>query len=216
MRRGLYILTLLSSLGAFSQNQHPQDGQLFLQDELARVDIFLPMDSLMLMYDSIDYAAEHEFEATFIYTTSTSVDTVEPVGFRLRGNTSLQAAKKSFKVSFNTFSSGAQFHGVEKLNLNGEHNDVSLSRSKISWEMLTELDLVSSRTSYVELYVNDIYAGVYLNVEHIDEEFVKKRYGQKVGNLYKCLWPATLEYWGSDPDSYKAMNGDRRIYDLKT
>lgn len=212
---------LLIIIGLFfqqvsAQNHQPENGPLFLQDELARVDILLPADTVILMYDSIYYAAEHEFEATFVYSTSSTIDTIPQVGFRFRGNTSIEAEKKNFKISFNTFTSGGQFHGVEKLNLNGEHNDVSLSRSKLSWELLRAMGLSGSRTSYVQVYINDIYAGLYLNVEHIDEEFVKKRYGQKVGNLYKCLWPATLEYWGSDPENYKATAGDRRIYDLKT
>ena len=57
---------------------------------------------------------------------------------------------------------------------------------------------------------------LYLNVEHVDEEFVDKRYGNQDGNLYKCLWPADLEYLGSNPDLYKIDMGGRRAYDLKT
>ena len=58
--------------------------------------------------------------------------------------------------------------------------------------------------------------GLYINVEHIDEEFAGSRFGSKNGNLYKCLWPATLEYLGSNSNLYKAQSGNRRIYDLKT
>ena len=199
-----------------AQLDHPEDGLLFLQDEVARVDVLLPPDSFNLMYDDIPYGSTHEFEATFIYTTSFSVDTIFPVGFRLRGNTSLFSAKKSFKVSFNTFESGSQFQGVEKLNLNGEHNDVSVMRAKLCWEMYRDIGVPASRTSHVEVYVNGEYMGIYLNVEHIDEEFIKKRYTDKVGNLYKCLWPATLEYLGPEPDAYKLTSNGRRVYELKT
>jgi hypothetical protein len=53
-------------------------------------------------------------------------------------------------------------------------------------------------------------------VEHIDEEFVKSRFGNNDGNLYKCLWPADLTYLGSDPDEYKLKSGSKRVYELKT
>jgi hypothetical protein len=210
------LLFTLTVMFVSAQLDHPEDGLLFLQDEVARVDVLLPEDSFNLMYDDIPYGSTHEFEATFIYTTSFSVDTIFPVGFRLRGNTSLFSAKKSFKVSFNTFESGSQFQGVEKLNLNGEHNDVSVMRAKLCWEMYRDIGVPASRTSHVEVYVNGEYMGIYLNVEHIDEEFIKKRYTDKVGNLYKCLWPATLEYLGPEPDAYKLTSNGRRVYELKT
>jgi hypothetical protein len=53
-------------------------------------------------------------------------------------------------------------------------------------------------------------------VEHIDEEFALSRFGNKDGNLYKCLYPADLDYLGADPDSYKLMSGDRQVYELTT
>jgi len=53
-------------------------------------------------------------------------------------------------------------------------------------------------------------------VEHIDEEFVESRFGNKDGNLYKCLYPADLDYLGPDPEAYSYEIYDRRPYDLKT
>ncbi|MBL0099981.1 MAG: CotH kinase family protein [Saprospiraceae bacterium] len=53
----------------------------------------------------------------------------------MRGNTSRVSAKKSFKIKFNHFGSG-KFYGLSDLNLNGEHNDPSIVRSKLSWDMM--------------------------------------------------------------------------------
>jgi len=76
--------------------------------------------------------------------------------------------------------------------------------------------LFGSRANHVRLYINEEYFGLYLNVEHIDEEFVDLRYGSKEGNLYKCLWPADLDYLGADPDLYKLEVFGRPVYQLKT
>jgi len=73
-----------------------------------------------------------------------------------------------------------------------------------------------SRSNHIELYINNNYHGLYLNVEHTDEEFVDSRFDNNTGNLYKCLWPATLEYLGQDPNLYKFESNGRRAYDLKT
>ncbi|MFQ5448965.1 MAG: CotH kinase family protein, partial [Saprospiraceae bacterium] len=142
--------------------------------------------------------------------------TVENVGFRLRGNTSRNAAKKSFKVSFNTYVPGRKWKGLEKLNLNGEHNDPSVIRSKICWDMLRWLGVPAPRANHVDFYINGEYSGLYINVEHVDEEFVQLRFGNNDGNLYKCLWPADLAYKGPDPDLYKEEFSGRRAYQLIT
>jgi|TARA_B100001971_G_C18229060_1_gene562664 hypothetical protein len=67
----------------------------------------------------------------------------------------------------------------------------------------------------VEVYINNDYYGLYISVEHIDEEFVKSRFTNNDGNLFKCLYPADLNYLGEDPDLYKFEPYGRRAYDLK-
>lgn len=208
------ILTFCSDIR--SQAIHPADGELFRDDVIPRIDIFLPEDTLDWILDPTNLSSNHHFRAMFIFDNGTVRDTVENVGFRLRGNTSRTSAKKSFKVSFNTFESGRQYQGVEKLNLNGEHNDPSVSRAKVCWDLARDIGVPAARSNHVEFYINNAFRGVYINVEHIDEEFVKKRFGNNSGNLYKCLWPADLNYLGSNPDLYKDTHAGRPIYALKT
>ena len=151
-----------------------------------------------------------------MFTTDTLQDTLQDIGFRLRGNTSRSSEKKSFKVSFNTYESGRKYYGLEKMNLNGEHNDPSIIRSKIGWDLMRSIGIPAPRSNHVEVYINGNYYGLYIQVEHIDEEFAESRFENKDGNLFKCLWPADLDYRGSNPDDYKHMQNDRRVYDLKT
>ena len=69
------------------------------------------------------------------------------------------------------------------------------------------------------LYINEEYRGLYINVEHVDEEFLKKRFKHDHGNLWKCTYPADLADLGDNPESYKftpSWNGEQRVYELKT
>lgn len=189
----LPLLLILASFSiienAYSQLVHPQNNQAFLQNEVATVRITIPTDSLSILLDPSNSNSDYEFTARFIYESTNGSDTVENIGFRLRGNTSRNAAKKSFKVSFNTYVSGRKWKNLEKMNLNGEHNDVSILRSQLSNMVLREAGVPSARTSYVKLYINNQYRGLYLNVEHIDEEFLQRRFtNDNTGNLYKCFW----------------------------
>jgi hypothetical protein len=208
----LIINTLCLSQG----NPFPEYAPIYKDDVIARVDITLPQDSLEVILAPGNEQSDYHFHATFSFDNGVIQETIENVGFRLRGNTSRLSAKKSFKVSFNTYEPGRRWYGVEKLNLNGEHNDPTISRSKICWDLLREIGVPAPRASHVQLYINGSFYGIYANIEHIDEEFVNTRFGNKNGNLYKCLWPADLNYLGSDPDLYKFMLGGRRTYDLKT
>ena len=198
----------------FSQPNLPEAGVVFDDSSVPRIDIQINPDTLDWIYNNVD--SYIEWHATFIFNGNAITDTLENVGFRLRGNTSRYSAKKSFKVSFNTFEPGRKWYGLEKLNLNGEHNDPSIMRSKLSWELVREMGLPGPRCNHVRVYINGNFYGVYINVEHIDEEFVKSRFDNNDGNLFKCLYPADLKYKGSNPDVYKEVYGDRRAYDLKT
>ncbi|MBP7460156.1 MAG: CotH kinase family protein [Candidatus Delongbacteria bacterium] len=145
--------------------------------------------------------------------------TLDSVGFGLRGNTSRHSHKKSFKISFNEWIKGRQLCDVEKLNLNGEHNDPSIMRSKVSWELLQRMGGIGSRSSHAAVYINDRYYGLYISVEHIDEEFIEKRFDDPTGNLWKCLWPADLRDRNPnprDPVLYHPDPSTLRPYELKT
>ena len=189
---------------------HPANNDAFLQNEVAEIHIYLDNNDLnTLLVDSL--YTDHHFPATFYYYSTLHNDTIQDVGFRVRGNTSRGAYKKSFKVSFNEYTQGKKFKGIEKMNLIGQHNDPSLLRYWLSLNILTTNNLISSRSSFVKLYVNGEYKGVYLNVEHIDDEFLQKRFiGDDHGNMYKCTWGADLKFLGNNPSSYYGP------YELKT
>lgn len=212
--RIVLICLMLMSITVKSQPNFPENEPVFADDIVPRIDISINPDTLEWIYQNVE--SYQEFHATFIFDNGTLKDTVENIGFRLRGNTSRYSQKKSFKVSFNTFEPGRKWYGLEKLNLNGEHNDPSIARSKICWDILRQFEVPAPRSNHVRVYINQNYYGLYINVEHIDEEFVESRFGNKDGNLFKCLWPCDLNYLGSNPEAYKLTVGDRRVYDLRT
>jgi hypothetical protein len=216
MKQTLFLILLLASPATLrSQPFFPPQGKVYNDTIVPRVDVFMDPDSLEIMFN--DLYTETEYTALFVFNDGLTVDTVENIGIRVRGNTSQTAEKKSFKISFNTFERGRKFYGFEKLNLNGEHNDPSIIRSKLYWETDESMQVPGPRANHIELYINGDYFGLYINVEMIDENFVKNRFGNNNGNLYKCLWPADLNYISDNPDDYKfVVVAGRRVYELQT
>ena len=192
------------------------DDSWMVYDDSSVGSVFIYVDSasLVWMYDNVESDSMHE--ANIHYQNSFIDETVENVGFRLRGNTSRVSQKKSFKLDFNHFVPGRDFYDVEKINLNGEHNDVSIIRSKLAWDLFESIGMTASRANHVEVYINESYYGLYISIEHIDDTFLSKRFQDDSGNLWRCLWPADLTYRGPDPEDYHPWIDDERPYDLKT
>ena len=71
-----------------AQINFPEKGEVFRDDVVPRVDIIIPPDSLAYILDNDNLQSNYHFHATFIFDNGTVRDTLEDVGFRLRGNTS--------------------------------------------------------------------------------------------------------------------------------
>lgn len=209
----LFIQLLIIRLTAAQPFVLPNsENKVYTDNVVHRIDILLEPDSLTAMYANVN---DHEYPCTAVITDRISADTVLQVAVSFRGNTSMGAAKKSFKISFNTFVPGRTYKRLEKMNLNGEHNDPAICRSKAYWETLASMRVPGPRANHYEVYINGNYYGLYVNVEHIDENFVDSRFGNNGGNLYKCTYPADLAYISNNPNDYK-LGSSRRVYELQT
>lgn len=211
----MFCLWLSPALAAtLSENE---SWKVFDDQTVAEARVIITPEYLNYILDPINSESDSLFPATFIFKNSAIPgDTLLKIGFRIRGNTSRHSRKKSFKIDINHFVTGRQFYGLEKINLNGEHNDPSIIRSKLCWDLFNRIQIPASRASHVKLFINDQYFGIYIHVEHIDDEFVQKRFGNQQGNLFKCLWPADLVYQGQEQSAYKTYYGGRQAYELKT
>lgn len=216
----LVVLLLVLPLGETRALLYPPVGDadyyasslaIFLPDELAVVDVTMSqaaLDSLLADPWSDEYR-----RCSVRFRNSVIDEVVDNVGIRVRGNTSRAAIKKSWKLSFNTFVPDRKFHGLEKMNLNGEHNDPSIIRSSLAMDLYRKTQTASSRTHHVLLKINDgsQVDGVQIHVEQIDEEFVQAWFANKDSSLYKCLFKgarANLNWvWPGDGDAYKNLGG---------
>jgi CotH kinase protein/Lamin Tail Domain len=195
----------------FNNDYLDSDAHVFLDEEVTAITVTMePADLESFIADPW----QDEYRMCSVHFNNSMLEvTVDSVGIRVRGNTSRQALKKSWKLSFNTFVPGRQFHGLEKMNLNGEHNDPSITRSKLSWDVMNRMSVPGSRAAPVRLIINDgtLVDGIFINIEQIDEEFVEAWFGNKNGNLYKCLYKgerADLKYVApGDADTYRWLGG---------
>lgn len=212
MKKTIFCLLILI---ATALSQTDESWKLYDDSHIPRIDITINPQSLLWMYNNVQSDSEHV--ATVRFKNNWIDEVVDSIGFRIRGNTSRVSKKKSFKVSFNSFIKGREFYGVDKLNLNGEHNDPSIIRAKLSFDLYKDIGKKASRANHTMLYINDKYYGLYISVEHIDDEFLEKNFTDDSGNLWKCLYPANLVFINNNPLTYKNLVSDGRpVYELTT
>ena len=88
-----------------------ESWKVYDDSELAVIHITVDPEDLEWMYDNVESDSIHP--ATIQFQNAYLDETIDSIGFRLRGNTSRNAAKKSFKIDFNHFISGRDFYDVE-------------------------------------------------------------------------------------------------------
>lgn len=152
--------------------------------------------------------------------------TVTNVGISARGNTGLTKYPRSFNISFNSFVPGQDLFGIEKLNLNSEANDPSTARSKLCFDIADAAGLPTEYANHVATVIigpNNHRSGpngyffdaVLNNTQPVDDVFIKQRFTNTRGNLYKCTYTgagrADLTYKGPTGSSYSGLS----TYELK-
>ena len=125
---------------------------------------------------------------------------VRPSGKRTRipGN-----PKPSLRLKFDLFLPGREFHGLSSLRLDAMTLDPSLMRARLQYGAFRAFGVPAPRYAHARLYVNGALKGLYGVEEHVGREFVRRRFGLPVGQLYR--WGPhglDLDWRGPDPALY--------------
>lgn len=127
----------------------------------------------------------------------------DSVGVRFKGTSSFfgyPGNKKSFRIKFDKYKD-YQFDGLKKINLNNGWNDPTMLREKLYLDFLWDNHIPAPRANFAKIYIDSIYWGFYSLIEHVDKTFLKDRFGNNDGNLYKSEY-APLLWEGDDQEKY--------------
>jgi spore coat protein CotH len=123
---------------------------------------------------------------------------VEPAGNRSRiaGN-----PKPSVRIKFDEFVPDREFHHYSSLKFDAMIHDVTMMRARLEYPVYRALGVPSPNYVHCRFYVNGVYKGLYGVEERLKKEFVRKRFGLPVRQLYS--WTASdlndLVWVGPDP-----------------
>jgi len=130
-------------------------------------------------------------------------------GLRFRGNTARGLEKKSFNIRFEEDQDF--LFGSNRMNLNGMFRDPSMMREKLAWEMFSEVDHPAPRAKYFNLYVNDIFEGLYVHIERVDSDLLESHQLNPEGTLVRDRMRGF--YDGEEFDVYSSFSFDLSTVD---
>jgi spore coat protein H len=94
----------------------------------------------------------------------------QQIGVAFRGNHIRELKKKSYIITFRN-----QKNSPTELHLNAEFLDPSLIRSKLSFDFFQMMNLPAPSCKHIFLKINGSPAGIYLEIESVDQRFFRKK-----------------------------------------
>lgn len=132
----------------------------------------------------------------------------QEVGVRSRGRSSRSPIKPNLRVDFNRFEEDQTFLGLRAFHLKANNADASFLKERLSMLLFQRMGLPTPREAHARLYVNNEYVGLYVIVEEVKEEFLRRQFGEDEGYLYEWVAPEEryqFEYLGPELNHYSPV-----------
>lgn len=92
--------------------------------------------------------------------------------------------RPAFTINFDKFAPGQTFHGLKKLHLNNSVQDSSLLAEKLCREMFEAAGVPAPRAGHAFVSINDRRMGLYVLIEGVNKQFLKRYFAEPGGNVY--------------------------------
>lgn len=145
---------------------------------------------------------------------------LDSVGVRYRdlGSAGTSISKKPLNIDLNHVHGNQNFDGYYKLKLGNAVHDPSFLREVLSYEVAGKY-MPAPKANFARVYINDVYQGLYTNVEVVDENMLMDRFGENTGAFVRCD-PDVLDVDGDNSNLSNELGSDSAsyypYYDLKS
>lgn len=143
----------------------------------------IPSYHLMIEEDDLKRLRKNLTNDKAISTKLKIENTTYDINIAYRGSYTRKFRKRSYLIDFEN---PAEFSGARKIHLNAEYRDPSLIRNKLSFDFFQDLGVLAPDSQHINFYRNGAFKGVYLQLESVDEMFLKKR-GLPTGPIYYAV-----------------------------
>ncbi len=160
-------------------------------------------DSTQLAYIVTNYWLDQYIPCTFSGDSGTAFN----AEIRIRGESSREYPKKSFKVNF---FAPYRYENRDKINLVSEWTDPTFVREYLSYDLFRRAGLLAPNVVFVRLIINERYAGLYCDIEQVGDTFLDQRGLDPSAPIYKAAENQTNLLSGEiEGGLWERENGDQ-------
>jgi hypothetical protein len=98
---------------------------------------------------------------------------------------SLSESRPSLKIKFDELVPGQRLSGADDMTLNNAQQDPALVRQCVGYALFGAAGVPAPRCNFAHVYVNDRDLGLYVHVEAIDKDFLRRHFSDDSGTLYE-------------------------------
>lgn len=129
----------------------------------------------------------------------------QDVGLRVKGKSSRSQIQKNLVIALDRYgNSDRRFFGIDRIGL--KFNDHSNVKYSISLDLWRAGGSRTQRHTFANLFINGIHYGLMWMAEEITKDFIKARYDNHKGNLYKMDRGKLIIEGQGRPIDYKLAN----------
>lgn len=114
----------------------------------------------------------------------------DSVGVRYKGNSTYNPTrvKNPLNLKLDYVKSAQRYQSFNTLKLSNAFMDPSFLREVLGYFICRQY-LPASRANFMKVYINDVYIGLYTNVEHTGSDFLSYHFGSTGGAYFQCDRP---------------------------
>lgn len=180
----IFLLIALSKFSVSAQSSSvPANSNFFDNSKIIDINITLLQTNWAAQLDSLKASTSDDMLLGSIKIDGIQYDSV---GIRYRGGNSFKFGSKRnpWQIKLNYIRSAQNHLGSKVLQISSALRDPSMVREVLSYEIARKY-MFAPHANYVRVSVNNIYNGLYVNVENIDESFLDRNFGVANNALYK-------------------------------
>jgi hypothetical protein len=214
MKKILLLLFLFTC--SFGKYTYSQQG-LYSADTIREMRIYFAEANWDYILDSLYVEG---LQSRLAGTVVIDGQSFASVGIRYKGfsSASVTRVKNPFNFDLDYVVAGQNYEGYDKIKLSNVIQDPSFMREVLSYEIARKY-MPASEANFANLYINDTLWGLYTNVEAVNKDFLKNKYGSRDYTFVKGN-PSTVDLNGDNSNlglSYGTDTADYYpYYDMKS
>ncbi|MFT5745846.1 MAG: hypothetical protein ACI9XO_002550 [Paraglaciecola sp.] len=202
MKKILFFFILFFAL--FSTKNATAQANFYHQDTIQEIKIYFEPANWDYLLDSLYVAGE---KGRLLASLEINGEPLDSVGIRYKGFSSVSTdrAKNPFNIKLDYVKGNQKYDGIDKIKLSNVIQDPSFVRETLSYEISRKY-LPVSRANYANVFINDVFWGIYTNVEAVNKDFIAQHYGSNDNAFFKGS-PADLDLDGDDNSNLSNEHG---------